>query len=76
MVGEILYFFVDHKSHMDYSGIEPGALLENPATKNLSQAANAVPRQPKDRTRPQEAIRLPLGSQAHFQKPTFMWDLW
>jgi hypothetical protein len=60
MVGEIRYFFVHHKSHMDYSGIESGALLEYPATKTLSQAANALPRQPKDRTRFHEVIRLPL----------------
>jgi hypothetical protein len=54
MVGEIRYFFVHHISHMDYSGIEPWALFEYPPTKTLSQAANAVPRQPKDRTRFQE----------------------
>jgi len=72
MVGEIRYIFVDHKSHIDYSGIEPGTLLENPATKNLSQATNAVPRQSKDCTRLQEAIRLPIGLQAHFKKQTPM----
>ena len=54
MVGEIRYFFVHHISHMDDSGIEPGALLEYPPTKPLSQAANAVSTQPKDRTRFQE----------------------
>jgi hypothetical protein len=34
MVGEILYFFVHYISHMDYSGIEPGAVLKYPPTKN------------------------------------------
>ena len=72
MAGKILYFFVHHKSHMGYSGIEPGDLLENPATKKLSQAGNAVPRQPKDHTRLREALRLLLSSQAHFQKQTLL----
>lgn len=60
---------------MDYSGIEPGALLEYPATKTLSQVANAVPRQPKDRTRFHEVIRLPLCAQAHLQKQTLLLGL-
>jgi len=71
MVGERHYFFVYHKSHMDYCGIEPGTLLEYPPTKPLSQAANAVPRQPKDRARFHEVIRLPLCAQVHFQNRLF-----
>jgi hypothetical protein len=76
IVGERHYFFVHHKSRMDYCGIEPGALLEYPPTKTLSQAANAVPRQPKDRTRFHEVIRLPLCAQVHFQKQLFYVGLW
>jgi hypothetical protein len=75
MVGQIRYFFIHHITHMDYSGIEPGALLEYPSTKTLSQAANAVSRQSKDRTRFQEVIRLPLCAQAHFQKQTILFGI-